>query len=56
MRVHYSPYAGWDLVGLPTTTISKGRVIVDAGEFLGRPGDGAFLERSIAPEVLAQPY
>jgi dihydropyrimidinase len=55
MQVHYSPYAGWDLVGLPTTTISKGRVIVDAGQFLGRPGDGAFLERSIAPEVLAQP-
>jgi len=55
MQVHYSPYAGWDLVGLPTTTISKGRVIVDAGQFLGRPGDGTFPERSIAPDVLAQP-
>jgi dihydropyrimidinase len=55
MQVHYSPYAGWELVGLPTTTISKGRVIVDGGQFLGRPGDGAFLERRIAPEVLAQP-
>jgi dihydropyrimidinase len=55
MQVQYSPYAGWDLVGLPTTTISKGRVIVDGGEFLGRPGDGEFVERRIAPEVLAQP-
>jgi dihydropyrimidinase len=55
MQVHYSPYADWDLLGLPTTTISKGRVIVDEGQFLGKPGDGSFLERSIAPEVLAQP-
>jgi dihydropyrimidinase len=55
MQVHYSPYVGWELVGLPTTTISKGRVIVDEGQFLGKPGDGSFLERSIAPEVLAQP-
>ncbi len=55
MQVQYSPYAGWELVGLPTTTISKGRVIVDDGQFLGKPGDGSFLERSIAPEVLAQP-
>ena len=55
MQVHYSPYAGWELVGLPTTTISKGRVIVDNGQFLGHPGDGAFVERTIAPEVLAQP-
>jgi dihydropyrimidinase len=55
MQVHYSPYAGWELTGLPTTTISKGQVIVDAGQFLGHPGDGAFLKRSIAPRVLAQP-
>jgi len=55
MQVHYSPYAGWELVGLPTTTISKGRVIVDNGQFLGHPGDGVFVERTIAPQVLAQP-
>jgi dihydropyrimidinase len=55
MQVHYSPYAGWELTGLPTTTISKGRVIVDGGQFLGRPGDGAFLKRAIHPDVLARP-
>jgi dihydropyrimidinase len=55
MQVQYSPYAGWELTGLPTTTISKGQVIVDDGQFLGRPGDGTFVRRTIAPEMLAQP-
>jgi dihydropyrimidinase len=55
MQVQYSPYAGWEFAGLPTTTISKGQVIVDGGQFLGRPGAGSFLKRSIAPRVLAQP-
>jgi dihydropyrimidinase len=55
MQVQYSPYAGWELTGLPTTTISKGQVIVDGGQFLGRAGDGAFVKRTIAPDMLVQP-
>lgn len=56
MGVHYSPYEGWELVGLPVTTISKGRVIVERGEFRGRPGHGAFLKRAIPADVLRSPF
>lgn len=55
MQVHYSPYEGWDISGLPVTTISKGMVVVENGMFVGRPGHGRFLERSIAPAVLQEP-
>lgn len=55
MPVHYSPYDGWDMVGLPVTTISKGKVIVEKGEFVGTVGHGSFLKRSIDPAVLRTP-
>ncbi len=56
MGVQYSPYDGRELVGLPVTTISKGQVIVERGEFRGRPGHGAFLKRAIDPGVLRAPF
>src|SRR2546422_532852 len=31
MKVQYSPYEGWDVVGMPVTTISRGKVIVNKG-------------------------
>jgi len=55
MQVHYSPYEGWEIVGLPVTTISRGMVVVENGKFVGRPGHGAFLKRSIAPAMLKDP-
>jgi dihydropyrimidinase len=55
MQVHYSPYDGWNIVGLPVTTVSKGKVIVDKGRFVGTPGHGTFLSRSIDPRVLRAP-
>ena len=56
MKVHYSPYDGWDLVGLPVTTISRGKVIVHKGAFLGTPGHGTFVKRAIDPGVLRAPF
>jgi dihydropyrimidinase len=55
MQVHYSPYDGWDLVGLPVTTISRGTILVENGAFVGPPGHGRFRSRRIEPEVLQQP-
>jgi len=56
MKVRYSPYDGWDLVGLPVTTISRGKVIVHKGAFLGTPGHGTFVKRAIDPGVLRAPF
>jgi dihydropyrimidinase len=45
MAVDYSCYEGRETTGRVRTVLSRGRVIVDAGEYRGSAGDGAFLER-----------
>lgn len=41
----YSTYTGITVQGFPVTTISRGEVIVDHGQWLGQAGRGRFLER-----------
>lgn len=45
MNVDYSAYEGWVVKGVTETVLSRGRVVVENGSFLGRPGDGRFLRR-----------
>ncbi len=45
MRVDYNPYEGRVVQGVPTTVLSRGNVIVDKGQFLGKAGDGKFVPR-----------
>ncbi|HSD67457.1 MAG TPA: dihydropyrimidinase [Vicinamibacteria bacterium] len=45
MRVDYSPYEGRVVRGGPVVVMSRGEVIVDHGEWKGRPGRGRFLKR-----------
>ena len=40
MATDYTPFEGMALRGWPATVLSRGRVVVDAGEFLGEPGWG----------------
>jgi len=44
-NVGYSPYAGMELTGWPTTVINRGRVVVDQGQLNASPGDGTFVPR-----------
>jgi dihydropyrimidinase len=46
MRVDYSPFEGREVVGAPTHVLSRGKVIVQNGQYLGKKGDGRFLKRS----------
>jgi dihydropyrimidinase len=46
MQVDYSCYEGRETTGKVSTVLSRGRVIVDAGEYLGKAGDGAFQKRT----------
>jgi dihydropyrimidinase len=46
MRVDYSPYEGRVVRGGPVVVMSRGEVIVDRGEWKGRPGRGQFQKRS----------
>src|SRR5882724_9324245 len=45
MRVDYSMFEGIKIKGAPKTVFSRGRPVIDAGKFVGRPGAGQFLRR-----------
>jgi dihydropyrimidinase len=46
MRVDYSMFEGIQVTGMPDIVLSRGRVIVEADKFLGRPGGGEFVKRA----------
>jgi dihydropyrimidinase len=46
MKVDYSPYEGREVTGAPETVLSRGKVIVENGKFVGRAGAGSFLKRN----------
>jgi dihydropyrimidinase len=43
--IDFATYDGVQVTGLPVTTLSRGRVLVEDGEFVGPPGHGRFIER-----------
>ena len=45
MRVDYNPYEGREVQGVPTTVLSRGKVIIDKGQYLGKVGEGIFVPR-----------
>jgi len=45
MRVDYSMFEGFQVKGNARTVLSRGEVIVDGGEFLGKKGRGNYLRR-----------
>ena len=45
MAVDYSCYEGREITGKVHTVLSRGRVIIDDGEYRGEPGHGRYLRR-----------
>ena len=45
MRVDYSAYEGLEVTGKVKCVLTRGRIIVENGEYLGNPGDGRYLKR-----------
>ena len=46
MRVDYSMFEGITVTGVPEVVMSRGQVIVENGQWRGRPGAGNFLKRA----------
>ena len=46
MRVDYSMFEGYQVTGNARTVMSRGEVIVDKGQWLGRAGRGQYLKRT----------
>lgn len=41
----WSPFEDWKLVGYPSTTLSRGKIVAEDGKFVGEVGYGKFLKR-----------
>ena len=51
MRVDYSMFEGIQVTGMPDVVLSRGRIVVDGENFLGRAGQGQFLRRATYAQV-----
>ena len=51
----YSPWEGHAINAWPVVTLLRGRVMVENGKYLGKPGDGKHLKRKIPADILAGP-
>jgi dihydropyrimidinase len=47
MCVDYSMFEGIQVTGMPDAVLSRGRMVVEGDNFLGRAGAGDFLKRSL---------
>ncbi len=47
----YSPWEGHEMHAWPSTTVLRGKVVVDGGQFFGGLKDGQFLPRKISEEI-----
>jgi len=46
MNVDYNAYEGMTVKGVTETVLSRGKVVIEKGRYVGRPGEGQFLRRS----------
>ncbi|MBI4533267.1 MAG: dihydropyrimidinase [Candidatus Melainabacteria bacterium] len=46
MNVDYNCYEGMVVTGATETVLCRGKVVIDNGLYVGKPGDGQFLKRS----------
>jgi dihydropyrimidinase len=46
MKVDYNPYEGRRVTGAADTVLSRGRLVIENGKFVGRAGAGSFLKRA----------
>jgi dihydropyrimidinase len=51
MRVDYSMFEGIEVTGMPEVVLSRGRIVIDGDEFMGRAGQGSFLKRALHDQV-----
>ena len=47
MRVDYSMFEGIEVTGVTDTVLSRGKVVVQGNQFLGRAGAGEFIKRAL---------
>jgi dihydropyrimidinase len=51
MNLDHSAYEGMAIKGGVRTVLSRGEVIADAGQYVGRKGRGRYLRRAVSPQI-----
>ena len=52
MNMDYAAWEGYEIDGHVDTVMSRGRIVVDDDQYLGKPGDGAFVKRGLSQYLL----
>ncbi|WP_054813099.1 dihydropyrimidinase [Nocardia arizonensis] len=52
MNMDYSAYEGFEIGGHVDTVLSRGRVVVDGGRYLGTAGHGRFVARGLSQNLI----
>ncbi len=52
MKVDFSTYEGFEVTGFTETVLSRGKVVIDKCEYVGKKGDGQFIKRGLYSGVI----
>jgi dihydropyrimidinase len=52
MNMDYSAWDGFEIDGHVDTVLSRGKVVVDGGSYLGRAGDGRYIPRGLSQYLI----
>ncbi len=52
MNMDYSAYEGFDVQGKVDTVISRGKVLIEGGDYHGKAGDGKYVRRSLTQYLM----
>ena len=52
MNMDYSAWEGYEIDGHVDTVLSRGRVIVDGGDYLGSKAHGQFVKRGLSQNLI----
>ncbi|MDH5703829.1 MAG: dihydroorotase family protein [Aigarchaeota archaeon] len=44
-KCQFTPYEGWEVVGMPSLTLVRGEVVMEGGEIKSKPGYGTYVRR-----------
>lgn len=44
-KCEFTPYEGWEVVGMPSLTLVRGKVVMEGGEIKSSPGYGTYVRR-----------
>ncbi|MGC8816484.1 MAG: dihydroorotase [Candidatus Hadarchaeum sp.] len=44
-KAGYTPFAGWEIVGVPWLTLVRGKIVMEDGEIVSKPGWGKYIRR-----------